>query len=559
VIQYSSDSGSSWETFNDGTSTATSTTVTGLTNGTGYIFRVAAVNGAGMGSYSTNSSTVTPVPQPYEWTVANGGNGHFYEFVLSGLTWSAAKTAAESRGGYLATITSAAEQAFVQSKMPAARFWLGAYHDHDAPDFFPPDRGWRWVTGEPWDYTAWNPGEPNNTGTSFDAVHLEILGQWNDHSQVTPFNFIIEYALPSAPINVSGTIGSSQVRLSWTAPASAGSSTITDYVIQYSSDSGSSWETFNDGTSTATSTTVTGLTNGTGYIFRVAAVNGAGTGSYSTNSSTVTLGAAVTFNVASDQTVADTTLRTGSSQLVKHGLGVLVLTKANSHSGGTVVESGQVIIRNSAALGIGPLVIRPGARVTIDLTGAELSVGSLFLDDGGWIELGTSRISIPASGYAISDVTGRLRQGFAANWLGGELRTATARSMTGGSLGYYVDGGGSITFGFAAYGDTNLDSVVDILDISAILAPGKFNTSESASWCEGDFNYDGVTDILDISDVLGASLFNAGNYVQAQSSRAETRMASNQLTVMDAAFVAGAATPVTPSSVSSKKLRFAAL
>ena len=41
-------------------STATTRTVTGLTNGTAYQFRVAAVNGIGQGSYSTASSAVTP-------------------------------------------------------------------------------------------------------------------------------------------------------------------------------------------------------------------------------------------------------------------------------------------------------------------------------------------------------------------------------------------------------------------------------------------------------------------------------------------------------------------
>jgi hypothetical protein len=94
--------------------------------------------------------------------------------------------------------------------------------------------------------------------------------------------------LPPAPTGVTGTVGSSQVALSWSAPTVAAQTPITDYIIQYSSNSGSSWSTFADGTSTATSGTVTGLTNGTGYIFKVAAVNIIGTGNYSSSSSTLT-------------------------------------------------------------------------------------------------------------------------------------------------------------------------------------------------------------------------------------------------------------------------------
>jgi hypothetical protein len=94
------------------------------------------------------------------------------------------------------------------------------------------------------------------------------------------------FTLPGAPTSVTGTAGDGQVPLSWIAPSNGGTP-ITDYVIQYSSNSGSSWTTFSDGTSTATSTTVTGLTNGTSYIFRVAAVNGIGQGSFSANSSAV--------------------------------------------------------------------------------------------------------------------------------------------------------------------------------------------------------------------------------------------------------------------------------
>ena len=72
-------------------------------------------------------------------------------------------------------------------------------------------------------------------------------------------------------------VGSGAVRLSWSVPTSNGGSPITDYLIERSTD-GSTWTTVADGTSTATSHTVTGLSNGTAYQFRVSACNAVGTG-----------------------------------------------------------------------------------------------------------------------------------------------------------------------------------------------------------------------------------------------------------------------------------------
>jgi titin len=83
-----------------------------------------------------------------------------------------------------------------------------------------------------------------------------------------------------------------QVVLLWTPPASNGGAPITDYVVQFSSDGGSTWTTFVRAgpqyTGTATAAIVTGLTNGTPYVFRVAAVNSVGTGPYLTTPSSVT-------------------------------------------------------------------------------------------------------------------------------------------------------------------------------------------------------------------------------------------------------------------------------
>ena len=94
--------------------------------------------------------------------------------------------------------------------------------------------------------------------------------------------WIIPPTVPTAPLAfASPSQASGSVTLAWAAPSSDGGSAITDYVVQYSSDSGSNWTTVADGTSASPGLTITGLTNGTAYQFRAAAVNAIGTGPYS--------------------------------------------------------------------------------------------------------------------------------------------------------------------------------------------------------------------------------------------------------------------------------------
>jgi hypothetical protein len=130
-------------------------------------------------------------------------------------------------------------------------------------------------------------GLAQSTTYTFTVTATNSYGTSNASSAS---NSITTASVPGAPTSVTvsdpGTDGYALV--SWTAPASNGGSAITDYTVQYSSNSGSSWTTFSDGTSTSTSATVTGLTLDTAYIFRVAAVNAIGTGSYSTASASFT-------------------------------------------------------------------------------------------------------------------------------------------------------------------------------------------------------------------------------------------------------------------------------
>jgi hypothetical protein len=106
--------------------------------------------------------------------------------------------------------------------------------------------------------------------------------------------------LPSEPTITSVIAGNNQVLVAWSA-GSSGTSTISDYIIQYSRNNGA-WATFNDGVGTSTNRTVTGLVDGDSYEFRVAAVTAAGTGAYSSPSSAVLSGSTTTTSSTTSTT-----------------------------------------------------------------------------------------------------------------------------------------------------------------------------------------------------------------------------------------------------------------
>ena len=98
--------------------------------------------------------------------------------------------------------------------------------------------------------------------------------------------------VPNAPTNLLADGGDEQVTLTWEAPEDDSGSTITDY--QYRIDQRGDWISIG---STATTHTVTGLVNGTEYVFQVRAVTAAGSSAPSNRVET-TPRAAVTLLVA---------------------------------------------------------------------------------------------------------------------------------------------------------------------------------------------------------------------------------------------------------------------
>jgi hypothetical protein len=100
----------------------------------------------------------------------------------------------------------------------------------------------------------------------------------------------VDLTVPGLPTGVTAAAGSQQALVSWSPPSSNGGTPITGYDVEYSANGGSSWTSASTAfhTSAATTETVSGLANGTAYVFRVAAINAIGTGGYSAASASAT-------------------------------------------------------------------------------------------------------------------------------------------------------------------------------------------------------------------------------------------------------------------------------
>lgn len=215
----------------------------------------------------------------------------------------------------------------------------------------------------------------------------------------------------------------------------------------------------------------------------------------------------------------DTSTRTGNYRLVKRGKGRLILNLPNTHSGGTVIEEGEVVVRHITALGTGRLEVRTGAVVTLDLHTDRATVGSIDLSSGGHVDVGLGGLQIPAGSYDLDAIrAGILAARNGGSWDGAGIGSSTLSGFgSGRQVGYRVASDGTLSIAWAANGDATLDGRIDSRDINALLLSGRFNTAATdGHWYQGDFTFDGRVNSLDISRLLLTGLMNTGSYLPAR-------------------------------------------
>ena len=227
----------------------------------------------------------------------------------------------------------------------------------------------------------------------------------------------------------------------------------------------------------------------------------------------------ITITVASGtqtQTQAGYPLLSGGTRVVKAGFGTLVIDQANTLTAATTIQQGTLLLAHPSALAASRIVPLAGGTLAVAPL-LQTTVGGLAASAGGLVDVGSGMITV-AGGLSAPDMVTAILTGFGdGTWNGGRgitssVAAADVVASVPRAVGWLDNGAGSVTFAYAAPGDTNLDWQVDILDAANFLAGGRFDSGLPATWNEGDFTYDGVADILDAASFLSTGLFDAGRY-----------------------------------------------
>ena len=251
----------SWSslTGSDDPGTATSATITGLTNGTAYQVQVRATNSVDDSSWSTSASAA-----PEDKPDAPAAPALTFGDQSLGVSWSAPSANGAAISDYSVQYRACTATPTTCTTNPTWGSWT--------------DRSGE--TNSDTATTATLTGLTNGTAYQVQVRATNSVGDsaWSVSASEKPST------VPDAPNAPTLTVNDQSLGVSWTEPTGDGGSDVTGYKTgRCSSDCGTAanW-TATTLTGTNTSTTLTGLTNGTAYQVRIAAVNRSGDSSWST-------------------------------------------------------------------------------------------------------------------------------------------------------------------------------------------------------------------------------------------------------------------------------------
>jgi len=128
-----------------------------------------------------------------------GADGSCYLYFQGPMTWPDANLACMSLGGHLVTAASLAENELLSTIAPATEglqdIWMGGTDEGN-------EAVWSWANGDPYQFTHWREGEPNNGGASGIAENCMILegdnnlagegATWDDRPCANPYPYMCE-------------------------------------------------------------------------------------------------------------------------------------------------------------------------------------------------------------------------------------------------------------------------------------------------------------------------------------------------------------------------------
>jgi hypothetical protein len=238
-------------------------------------------------------------------------------------------------------------------------------------------------------------------------VKIRAVNSYGDGSPSTAVSLTpVALTVPGAPTMKSATVTGTdlEIELDWDAPTDDGGAAISDYVIEYSSDSGANWSTYDDGVSTATQADVLGLSRTATFVFKVKAVNSVGSSLYSGLSDKIKRGQKPASLPLTAPTLSFT-LPTNSAITAVNS--TLVGAKVVNPPAG--IPSVEVIRDLTSATGAGlkvtdAAVIETGsqARAAINIDAAlaanKVAAGFIRIGSNNWVYLGNKSLVQNADG-----------------------------------------------------------------------------------------------------------------------------------------------------------------